>query len=161
MALDGADINAVKDPWLRNKDGFCVDQMVNYGVNNIPVSDFVMTDSKSWDLPKVREFFSENDARLIMETRIPQGSVKDRIAWIGTTDGLYTFKSGYHHWSNSNMGTMGVMQSSGWSKLWRIDIPHKVKTFLWRFCRDSVPVRNRLRGKGVPLPITCPVSLKH
>lgn len=50
-----------------------------------------------------------------------------------------------------------VTQASGWSKLWRLDIPHKLKVFLWRFCRNNVPVRRRLSTKGVSLPIICPM----
>lgn len=49
---DGKDINAVADPWLRNKDGYRVDQTMNYGVTNIPVSEFIMTIGRSWDVKK-------------------------------------------------------------------------------------------------------------
>lgn len=154
---DGMDINAVKDPWLKNKEGFCVDQGPAYGAHNISVSDFFMGDARSWDEPKVRDFFTEDDARLILATQIPNGSVKDRIAWTKSVDGKYTVKSGYQHWCDTNMSNTTVVQSSGWSKLWRLNVPHKVKTFLWRFCRNNVPVRNRLKSRGVDLPIICPM----
>lgn len=36
-----------------------------------------------------------------------------------------------------------------------MSIPHKIKIFVWRFCRNSVPVRSRLSAKGIHLPITC------
>ena len=48
-------------------------------------------------------------------------------------------------------------QSEGWRRIWRLSIPHKVKIFVWRLCRNNVPVRIRLMHKGVRLPITCPV----
>lgn len=31
-----------------------------------------------------------------------------------------------------------------------------MKIFLWRFCGNNVPVRNRLKAKGVTLPISYP-----
>lgn len=34
-------------------------------------------------------------------------------------------------------------------------IPHKIKVLMWRLCRNNVPVRNLLRGKGVRVPISC------
>lgn len=55
------------------------------------------------------------------------------------------------------MGSLNVTQSSGWCKIWKLAIPNKVKTFLWRFCRNNVPVRRRLSSKGISLPITCPM----
>lgn len=54
------DINAVKDPWLRNKEGLCVDQGPVYGAPNISVSDFIMGDARRWDEPKVCDFFSRD-----------------------------------------------------------------------------------------------------
>lgn len=46
---------------------------------------------------------------------------------------------------------------AGWNKLWRLPIPHKMKIFLWRFCRNNIPVKDRLMQKGVVLPIMCPM----
>lgn len=36
-------------------------------------------------------------------------------------------------------------------------MPHKIRTFLWRFCKNNVLVRKLLRSKGVALPISFPV----
>lgn len=32
-----------------------------------------------------------------------------------------------------------------------------MKIFVWRFCHNTLPVRKRLRSKGVPLPIISPM----
>lgn len=40
--------------------------------------------------------------------------------------------------------------SEGWNKLWSLNIPHKIKTFLWRFCRNTIPISNLF-------PILCSV----
>lgn len=50
---------------------------------------------------------------------------------------------------------MGLQQSKGWNRIWNLKVPHKIKIFLWRLCRNNVPVRNLLRHKGVPVPIGC------
>lgn len=39
-----------------------------------------------------------------------------------------------------------------------------MKIFVWRFCSNIIPVRKRLRTKGVSLPISCPmcnVDIEH
>ena len=48
-----------------------------------------------------------------------------------------------------------VQQIAGCGRLWNLDIPHKIRVLLWRLCRNNVPVRWRLRGKGVVVPIEC------
>ncbi|XP_074377272.1 uncharacterized protein LOC141718788 [Apium graveolens] len=60
-------------------------------------------------------------------------------------------------WHDRNIGVGLVTQSSGWSKLWKIDLPHKIKLFLWRFCRNNVPVKTRLSAKGVCIRLDCPM----
>lgn len=135
---------------------------MDYGVSSIPVSEFIISDAHIWDIPKVTDFFHEEDARLILATRIPLGAVSDRIAWPRASDGNYSVKTGYQHWCENNLHSATIRQVNGWSKLWRLNVPHKVKVFLWRFCRNNIPVRNKLRTKGVHNPITCPhVYFRH
>lgn len=53
-----------------------------------------------------------------------------------------------------------IPTSRGGGKLWQLLIPHKVKIFIWRFCHNNVPVRNRLRSKGANVHIACPLYVK-
>lgn len=68
-------------------------------------------------------------------------------------------KSGYFEWCKGQTAEVGIQVSSGWSKLWKLQIPNKMKVMLWRFCRNTIPVRNILRGRGVPVPIGCPMCV--
>lgn len=58
-------------------------------------------------------------------------------------------------WHNRNIGNLNVNISGRWYKIWKLAIPHKMKIFLWRFCRNNIPVRKRLNSKGISLPIIC------
>lgn len=64
-------------------------------------------------------------------------------------------KTGYQIWHLNHLGGVDNQQSDGWGKIWRHCIPHKIKVFLWRLCRNNVHVRNLLRNKGVHVPISC------
>lgn len=44
-----------------------------------------------------------------------------------------------------------------WHTLWSLQVPPKIKSFLWKACRDCLPTRSRLQGKGVHCPATCVV----
>lgn len=94
-----------------------------------------------------------------MKTYIPQREIPDRVVWVNSSNGIYTAKSAYQFWYAVNFGHGAVPQSTGWEKNWHLKIPHKIKVFVWRFCRNVIPVRKRLSSKGVRLPITSPVCL--
>lgn len=72
---NGTEIEAAIDPWLRGKPDFKVDQHVGYNIGHSVVSDFMYADSKTWDVSKVRGVFNEEDASLILSTRIPHTEV--------------------------------------------------------------------------------------
>ncbi|XP_074374984.1 uncharacterized protein LOC141716683 [Apium graveolens] len=154
---DSLDIDAVHDPWLKNKDSFCVDQSVDYGQDNIKVANLMEDNSKSWNVEKISQLFSEEDARLIKATHIAHSATRDRIVWSNTSNGQYSVKAGYQFWCDNFVSTSNIPQGAGWSRLWSLDIPHKAKTFLWHFCRNNIPVKRRLRARGVYLPIICPM----
>ncbi|KAL8133871.1 hypothetical protein AgCh_009077 [Apium graveolens] len=126
---DGKEIKNFTDKWLRGKDNYCVDQENNDMVDECQYA--------------------------ILATRIPQNCTKDRMAWFHSSSGHYTVKSGYQRWHLNHIGDLGLQQSRGWDMIWRLDIPHKIKIFLWRFCLNNIPVRNLLRGKVIPAPAAC------
>lgn len=39
--------------------------------------------------------------------------------------------------------------------IWRMKIPQKIKIFLWRVCRNILPMRCNLQVRGVEFPATC------
>lgn len=83
--------------------------------------------------------------------------MRDRIAWVNSNDGIYTVKTGYRMWCDSNSSWHENTHSAGWTKLWYLKIPHKMRMFLWRVCRNNVLVHNMLIGKGVNVTIMCPM----
>lgn len=153
---DGRNIMATKDPWLSRKADFKVCNHWRYEGRNETVETLFHPGTKVWDTGKVRELFNTDDANTILETFVPQRAVEDRIVWAMSNDGNYTVKTGYHFWHNRNVGDSICTQSGGWKKIWRLNVPHKLKVFLWRFCRNNLPVRNRLRHKGIHITIMCP-----
>ena len=94
---------------------------------------------------------------MLINTRIPATCITDRLAWTHSHNGQYTVKSGYYQWQKNHIVVAEIRQSRGWSKLWSLQIPHKMRVFLWRFCRNNIPVRYLIRGKGITIPICCPM----
>lgn len=76
-----------------------------------------------------------------------------------TADGKYSVKTGYKFWHDNYNECSQIQNSGGWKKLWQLQVPHKVRVFLWRLCRNNVLVRNLLRGRGVQTTIMCPMCI--
>lgn len=155
---DGENIKIFKDPWLKGKRDFCVEDSHVNAVRNEKVCCYFCPNSKDWDVQKVQQDFHEDDIRLILQTRIPQIMARDKVAWTASSTGGYTVKTGYQYWSTQNTNVANNMDSdnsSCWNRIWKLRLPHKMRTFIWRFCNNNIHVRNLLRSKGVATTIIC------
>ncbi|XP_074367955.1 uncharacterized protein LOC141708293 [Apium graveolens] len=121
------------------------------------VASLFMPGEKKWNTTLVRQNFVQEDADAILETRIPQRDVADQVVWVHSSNGAYTAKRAYHFWYESNIGLHATPSCVGWKRIWHLNIPHKIKVFVWRYCRNVVPVRWRLNSRGIRIPITCPM----
>lgn len=92
---DGKEIQIFKDPWLKGKMDFRVEDSHLNIIRDENVCFYFHPNSKTWDVHKVEQDFHNDDSRLILQTRIPQNDVKGRLAWTGSDKGIYTAKSGY------------------------------------------------------------------
>lgn len=155
---DGMGIKVFQDAWLRGKVEFRVDNCYSDSIGSVKASDLFIPGTKIWDTLKVTSLFSSCDAKAILATPVPQHQAVDHVVWTHTVDGKYAVKSGYHFWLNNSGNNRN--RRTGWSELWKLEVPQKIKVFLWRFGRNNVSVRNLLRGKGVQLPIICPMCEK-
>lgn len=82
----GMDINATKDPWIRSKSGFKVDQSSTYTGRDEMVSHWFLPGLKQWYIDRVKMHFDEEDAKAILMIPIPHREVRDRVAWVESAD---------------------------------------------------------------------------
>ncbi|KAK3221517.1 hypothetical protein Dsin_008542 [Dipteronia sinensis] len=58
-------------------------------------------------------------------------------------------------------GSSGLIGSEAWWKfLWRVELPHKVKVFIWKACHNLIPTMVNLTKRGVPLKPIFPLCKK-
>lgn len=145
------------DQWLKNKLVLRLDQDHVNVHSYAKAYEYFKPERKEWDVKKIRDIFSADNAREILATRIPQNQRKDKVAWVNSMNGTYSAKSGYQFWKDQmNIGS-NVLHSKGWSRIWSLGVPHKLKIILWRICRGNLQVRNMLRSRGVQSPIIFPM----
>lgn len=125
---DGQSIDVFEDAWLRGKVDFRVEASIVNRESTVKAKDLFVPNIKAWDVQKVNSLFPSCDAKAILATPIPQTQEVDRLAWTQCADGKYSVKKGYQYWQNTITGT--ISRGVGWSQLWRLEIPQKVKVFL-------------------------------
>lgn len=84
---------------------------------------FFCPNTKEWDEEHVRLTSSITDVKAVLETRIPHNQCSDRLSWVMTNDGKYSVKSGYHFWKSNSVTPPHMVQTSGWQKLWKLNVP--------------------------------------
>lgn len=154
---DGEKIRIFEDVWLRGKENYRVESRRSEQDACVKFCDLFIPGERRWDVQKVSNLFQSCDAKAILATPIPRSQVCDRISWSLAVDGKYSVKSGYKFWHSNFSTCRRVNHEKGWRGLWGLDVPQKVKIFMWRICRNNVPVHVLLRGRGVQTPIICPM----
>lgn len=143
---DGASTNIWQDRWismhfearpLTPGDG----QEVNL------VSDLLNADGQ-WNEELINETFFPVDANAIL--RIPlRPQEEDWWAWELDKHGEYTVKSAYRKLAQSDMPEQGGSGDESWKRVWKLNVPPKVKVLWWRVLHESLPTRDTLNRRHV------------
>ncbi|CAA0830026.1 Unknown protein [Striga hermonthica] len=118
------------------------------GLSNTPpatVDELINPVLMSWDLEAVKQHFLPMDWEL-MTTRRQQ----DFWAWHYEKSGVFSVRLAYRilvetrerrtDWIEHNAGRSDVKaDQKEWTELWSIKVPSKVRVFLWRLARQSIP----------------------
>ncbi|XP_031124180.1 uncharacterized protein LOC116026894 [Ipomoea triloba] len=85
---------------------------------------------------------------------------EDTWFWYGDPKGCYSVKDGYRSILGDFVGPSGGFDK--WNYLWKIKVPPKWRTFMWRALSDTLPVTTNLLLKRVEVDPLCPMcGLSH
>jgi hypothetical protein len=123
------------------------------------VQQLMLPNAKRWDEIKINSLFPLDVAHDILAVPLLEVVTEDRLIWKEEKDGMYSVRSGYRIYMKERNRGYREHGGDGWSNLWRINAPPKVKHLLWRVCKDCLPTRLRLRNRYVNCPEECPMCL--
>jgi hypothetical protein len=158
---DESKIRVMHEPWLRSSHGRCLSAPQNNNVYNLMVHHLLVPNKKEWDIEKINSLFPSEVVRDILSVPLLPLVREDKLIWSEENDGVYSVRSGYRKLMKEGNKGYGPNREEGWSSIWKIHAPPKVKHLLWRICRDCLPTRVRLRSRGVQCPEECPLCLSH
>nr|DAD25053.1 TPA_asm: hypothetical protein HUJ06_026517 [Nelumbo nucifera] len=152
---NGQYIRVWDDSWLKEMGNFKVDSPKVEGLEDIVVSDLWIPGHKEWDVEMIHELFGPRDASAILNIPLSYSSQEDQLIWHFSPNGVYSVKSGYRVARDLNTTISQAVISGGWDKLWKLSIPPKVKSFVWRVCRECLPYKDQLARCGIQLDTSC------
>lgn len=116
-------------------------------------------DNRTWNHEMMDGIFVPEEGELIKKIPLTKNAGVDAVLWPMTEDGQYTSKSGYRFLKEQEGGLAVGVQPEGvtglWKKIWALDIPNKVKNFVWGACKHSLPSKCNLVCRKVILDHHC------
>ena len=80
-------------------------------------------------------------------------SVVDTLIWPFNASGTYIAKSGYKFLAKEELHSQFPAHSDHnsdlWKLIWGLDVPKKIKNFIWRSSKDAIPVKKNLKRRKI------------
>ncbi|KAF7806997.1 putative RNA-directed DNA polymerase [Senna tora] len=159
---NGENINMWFDRWL------CSNEKI-WPLNNVQldlkVKNLLKDGERKWDEEKIRHLVDLNTARYILATQINETG-PDKVIWPYAIDGNYSVKSGYHcaikDCLSQEEGTSRSREQDSklWNSIWKAKVQPKVRNFIWKLCKNAIPVRDNLARRKMKVDNQCPICLK-
>ncbi|XP_050211971.1 uncharacterized protein LOC126662130 [Mercurialis annua] len=155
---DGSTLNYFKEPWIPGNYPFLPKARTTQQQTTGVISDLINQTTRNWKTSMILEIFAQDDARTILALPLSYWPHPDKLIWHHTRDGNYTVKSGYHIAHNKGLreyqSTIPHLSKPDWKLLWGLQIPNKIKVFIWRCLHEGLPTGMALHQRLL-LPPNC------
>ncbi|KAK9993659.1 hypothetical protein SO802_023362 [Lithocarpus litseifolius] len=103
------------------------------------------------------------DVESILSIALSPTLPEDHLIWALTPSGKFTVKSAYRVALQDRIGHVSKESSNAtcmkefWRFIWCLQIPNKIRNFMWRACRNILPTKANLFHKWIAQDSTCEV----
>uniref|UniRef100_A0A2N9HR00 RRM domain-containing protein n=1 Tax=Fagus sylvatica TaxID=28930 RepID=A0A2N9HR00_FAGSY len=157
---DGRKIKIWKNRWLLEDNHRSI---ITHGpqlLQECTVDQLILQQKMEWDTTLIDKLFLPYDAEAIKSIPLSERAPPDKFYWPGTTNGLYTVRSGYQALlSNAKKQLPGSSTKDAlqpiWNAVWSLRIPKKCQLFAWRAAREALPTRVNLCKRQIPIDPRC------
>lgn len=124
------------------------------------VSELISPATASWNQELVNSVFIPIDAEAILSIPLCTSAVDDFWAWGKDPKGVFSVRSCYkmiihtkrtrENWLENDQGPLNEEENNNtWSTIWNIEVPGKLKNFVWRLAQDSIPTTSLLHRRHI------------
>ncbi|GAU33808.1 hypothetical protein TSUD_221460 [Trifolium subterraneum] len=140
---NGAKVRIWHDNWLPCGGSLVVKSQVKILHQDSLVSALIDQDTKQWNRDLIFSTFNQFEARLIVSIPLSFRVPDDNFIWAGEKDGKYSVRSAYHQLGDERRkylpGPSHDPNDKLWRGIWRVNLPNKVKNFVWSVGHSLVP----------------------
>lgn len=154
-------INIWRDKWLNSVKNPFISATSSLGQENLKVRDLIDPSTDLWNYNIIETNFNQDDIQAIKATPLLYPREEDKLIWNFTTNGTYNVRFAYHCTMENILNNHHLRVAGNWTRIRKLNIPPKIKHFLWRALRGCLPTRQRLILKGVQFPHDCCFCLNY
>lgn len=153
---NGTNTNIWQDRWIPNH--FDAHPLTPPADQDVTMVSELLTETGEWDESLIRQVFIPIDADAIL--RIPlRIQEDDRWAWEPEKHGEFSVKSAYRKLAavheQVDSAAPGGSGDDSWARIWKLDVPPKVKVFWWRVLHEFLPTKAVLNHRHIEPTAFC------
>ena len=130
------------------------------------VAELIDPVSVSWRADILSQFFLLVDVTTIQNNPLCTRSMADFWSWQFETRGVFSVRSAYRMlWETKRRGedllsgrassSNHTLDEKGWPSLWQTKVPSKIRSFLWRLARQSLPTEDVRQHRNMSMVDNC------
>ena len=136
---NGEQVHVYHSKWIPRPDTF---KLIRPQIN----------DKHEWKEEMIQHLFFRDDVEQIIKIPLPKKLMPDQVLWHYDKMGEYSVKSGYQlalKMKFPDKPSSLDKKQNAWNAIWYLQIPEKVKIFMWRAANNLLPTATNLWKRKV------------
>jgi len=151
----GTNINVWKMSWIRNLPSHKPSTSPPLHCEDLTVNTLLNPSLNSWNIPVIQNLFDATDVTAILSIPLFSRSRTNSRIWKSTVDGAYTVKIAYCLYFDLLLDVTPVRNNFYWNSIWQMQIPPRVRSFIWQLAHQCLPTRANLISHDIPCADSC------
>ena len=154
---DGQSVKVTSNKWLPHPALF-----KPVADTTLKVEDVIHHDSMQWNRPLIQATIMQATQDDILRIQLSTTRTRDKLYWNENKAQQFTVKTAYHvairlHQEEGVEHSRVGEEKKFWSRIWRMNVPPKVRNFVWRACNDILPTCANLYRKKIQMDPLCAI----
>ena len=120
----------------------------------LKVRDLVSEETNQWNCSLLVATFTQSTVKDILWCKRGDLNSRDSLKWKENKNQVFSIRIAYQVALSLNKPPTGehsldAQDQHMWKKVWSLNIPPKVRTFMWRACLDVLPTKANLAQQKV------------
>lgn len=147
--------------WLSHKPVFRREELPN-----LRVGDLIDDRAWQWKRTMIASVFAPRTFKEILAILLSRKCTRDTLIWKENRKHVFSIKSAYHVALRLNQQEVTKHSQAGedgklWRTVWKLNVPPKIQTFMWRACASILPTRDNLHQRRVDVDRNCEFYRQH